>query len=320
MTKEVFEQKSWKDSFTKDTRPVFTDLEAFIDNEVYRLFRSFAECILQEYDLRFGIPVWNAEKGWTYRIGKAGVYLITGIQIKKDRFIVEDIEVGNLEQYNRLLTYIKELYENNKSGFLKRIEEKNLQQRARSAERIAREKQEAEKLKSVIIPEKYNFFRWPAKLDISRLNRLYLLDAKGIQDEELADEIGVTLYLRCKYGKEDMERMEKNSIRCHGCGEELVGVGDFRQCKCGLQYSYKEYRRSYRRNNMPTGAAAKVFLEFIRGWEKAKTYQEKIILIDTLLHEFHLSLVSGATHRPVAMNFIDGSRSRVEEIISNLAR
>lgn len=135
VTKEVFEQKSWKDSFTKDTRPVFTDLEAFIDNEVYRLFRSFAECILQEYDLRFGIPVWNAEKGWTYRIGKAGVYLITGIQIKKDRFIVEDIEVGNLEQYNRLLTYIKELYENNKSGFLKRIEEKNLQQRARSAEK-----------------------------------------------------------------------------------------------------------------------------------------------------------------------------------------
>ena len=210
MTKEVFEQKSWKDSFTKDTRPVFTDLEAFIDNEVYCLFRSFAEYILQEYNLRFGIPVWNAKKGWTYRIGKAGVYLITGIQIEKDRFIVEDIEVGNLEQYNRLLTYIKELYESNKSGFLKRIEEKNLQQRARNAERITREKQESERLKSVIIPEKYNLFRWPAKLDISRLNRLYLLDAKGIQDEELADEIGLTLYLRCKYGKEDMDRL--NSI------------------------------------------------------------------------------------------------------------
>lgn len=116
------------------------------------------------------------------------------------------------------------------------------------------------------------------------------------------------------------EQFVKDSIRCHGCGEELVGIGDFRQCKCGHQYSYKEYRRSYRRNNMPTGAAAKVFQEFIRGWEKAKTYQEKIILIDTLLHEFHLSLVSGATHRPVAMNFIDGSRSRVEQIISNLAR
>lgn len=310
----------WKVSFPKKRRPEITELEGFMSETSYRLFRSFAECILQEYDLRFGIPVWNAEKGWTYRIGKGGVYLITGIQIEKDRFIIEDIEVGNPEQYNRLLTYIKELYENNKSGFLKKIEEKNLQQRARSADRIAREKQEAEKLKSVIIPEKYNFFRWPAKLDISRLNRLYLSDAKGIQDEELADEIGLTLYLRCKYGKEDMERMEKNSIRCHGCGEELVGVGDFRQCKCGLQYSYKEYRRSYRRNNMPTGAAAKVFLEFIRGWEKAKTYQEKIILIDTLLHEFHLSLVSGATHRPVAMNFIDGSRSRVEQIISNLAR
>lgn len=71
---------------------------------------------------------------------------------------------------------------------------------------------------------------------------------------------------------------------------------------------------------MPTGAAEKTFTMFMQKWDRAKTYQEKIVLIDTLLHEFHLSLVSGATHRPVAMNFIDGSRSRVEQIISNLAR
>ncbi|MDE5823532.1 MAG: hypothetical protein K2H91_02445, partial [Lachnospiraceae bacterium] len=94
----------------------------------------------------------------------------------------------------------------------------------------------------------------------------------------------------------------------------------FRQCSCGRQYSYKEYRRSFRRNNMPTGSAAKTFAAFIRDWDNAKNYQEKIILIDTLLHEFHLSLISGATHRPVAMNFIDGSRRQVEQIIDHLAR
>ena len=71
---------------------------------------------------------------------------------------------------------------------------------------------------------------------------------------------------------------------------------------------------------MPTGAAEKIFNLFIQNWERAKSYREKIMLIDTLLHEFHLSLVSGATHRPVAMNFIDGSRSSVEQIINSLAR
>lgn len=71
---------------------------------------------------------------------------------------------------------------------------------------------------------------------------------------------------------------------------------------------------------MPTGAAEKTFNMFIKKWESARVYQEKIVLIDTLLHEFHLSLVSGAVHRPVAMNFIDGSRNRVEQIINSLAR
>ncbi len=146
------------------------------------------------------------------------------------------------------------------------------------------------------------------------------MDAKGIQDELLVNEIGLTLYLRCKYGKEDVERMDKFIIRCHNCEKDIGGQGDFRQCRCGYQYSYREYRRSFRRNNMPTGSVAKIFDTFIVEWEKAKEYSEKMILIDRLLHEFHLSLISGARHRPVAMNFIDGTRANVDKIIDELAK
>lgn len=71
---------------------------------------------------------------------------------------------------------------------------------------------------------------------------------------------------------------------------------------------------------MPTGAASKIFADYMKKWSVAKQYNEKIILIDTLLHEFHLSLISGATHRPVAMNFMDGTRKQVDQIINNLAR
>lgn len=42
-------------------------------------------------------------------------------------------------------------------------------------------------------------------------------------------------------------------------------------------------------------------------------------LIDTLLHEFHLSLVSGAKVRQVAMNFVDGRREQVENNTNQLA-
>lgn len=313
-------QNSWKEAFTKESRPEITDLEMFMNPEIYCLFKNFAEYILQEFDLRFGITVWTEKQGWVYRIGKSGVYLITGIQIERTRFVVEYMEVANVEQFHMLVEYVKETYHSKKEDFLAKISEKNKRQSERNARRVAREQKELAELQSKIVSDKYNVFQWPAKLNIHKLNSLYMQDAKGIQDEILADEIGLTLYLRCLYGKEDMERLKKNIIRCHGCGAELAGDDDFRQCSCGRQYSYKEYRRSYRKNNMPTGAAEKIFNMFIKNWERARTYQEKIVLIDTLLHEFHLSLVSGATHRPVAMNFIDGSRSKVEQIINSLAR
>ena len=314
------QQNSFKEQFPKENRPEITDLERFWNEDIYMLFREFAEYILQKYDLRFGNPLWTEKYGWTYRIGKSGIYLIKGIQIKKSGFIVNGIEINDRETYSLVLENIEEIYQRNEVDYLKRIAEKNVRQAERNKLRIAREKEETAFIQAHIVSDKYNIFCWPDKLDIYKLNKLYKLDAKGIHDEVLADEIGLTLYLRCQYGKDDMQRMEKNIIRCHGCHNELAGASDFRQCECGYQYSYREYRRSFRKNNMPTGAASKIFADYMKKWRVAKNYNEKIVLIDTLLHEFHLSLISGATHRPVAMNFIDGTRKQVEQVITNLAR
>lgn len=311
---------SFRECFPKDRKPEITDLEAFWSSNVTVLFRDFAEHILRNYDLRFGIPVWSERNGWTYRIGKSGVYLITGVLIEQDSFLVEQIRVKDKASYLTLLEYVRKLYLENRESFEKRIAEKNVRQAQRNKRRIERESREHSELQGRIVQGKYNVFHWPDKLNIEKLKQLYYLDAKGIQDIDLADEIGLTLYLRCKYGKEDMERMERYVIRCHHCQAELEGAGDFRQCQCGYQYSYREYRRSYRRNNMPTGAAAKVFEAFLSDWTMAKGYSQKIVLIDSLLHEFHLSLISGAVHRPVAMNFIDGTVEKVTNIINSLAR
>ena len=311
----------FKEWFPKSHRPEITELEEFWGGSgAAALFRDFAAHILNQYDLRFGIPVWSEKNGWTYRIGKSGVYIINGIVIGGEGFTVDGIEVKDAAGYSVLLEHIQNVYEEKNCELQDKIKEKNLRQADREKKRRKRERVEREALEDRIIPEKYNVFHWPSKLDIQKLRQLYLLDAKGIQNTELADEIGLSLYLRCKYGKEDMEHMERYAIRCHHCGAELEGGGDFRQCACGYQYSYKEYRRSYRRNNMPTGAAAKVFEAFITNWELAKSYNEKILLIDSLLHEFHLSLVSGAVHRPVAMNFIEGTQEKVTSVINSLAQ
>ncbi len=310
---------NFKGQFPKNHRPEITDLESFWNDKVFVVFRNFAEYILVNYDLRFGIPVWSEINGWTYRVGKSGIYLIKGIRIERNGFIVDGILVNDETSYAVLLEYVRNIYEQHKYEFQKKILEKNAKQAKRNKARVNREREEMFTIQDRIIPEKYNVFHWPAKLDIQKLKQLYMLDVNGIQDKILVDEIGLTLYLRCKYGKEDMERMEKSIIRCHNCNREISGEADFRQCSCGYIYSYREYRRSFRRNNMPAGAASKVFETFITKWSMAKVYSEKMILIDTLLHEFHLSLISGAVHRPVAMNFIGGTRKQVESIINELA-
>ena len=97
------QKNDFKEQFSKNNRPEITDLQTFWDQEIYMLFREFAEYILQKYDLRFGTPLWTERYGWTYRIGKSGVYLVNGIQIKKSGFVVNDIEICDRESYCLLL-------------------------------------------------------------------------------------------------------------------------------------------------------------------------------------------------------------------------
>lgn len=309
----------FKIAFDKNHRPEINNLDLYLDSEIAHLFHKFSDLIMENYNLRFAIPTWNETHGWTYRIGRSGIFLLSGLTIQEDGFQLDSIKVNDDKTYQELIHYVDRIYQEQKDSFQDTINKKNKEQIERTKKRKEREKLELDKLQGIIVQDKYNQFHWPAKLNISDLNKLYQYDAKRIHDEEIASDIGTILYLRCTYGKSDMELMEKYAIRCHHCGEILYGDSDFRTCSCGYQYSYKEYRRSYRRNNMPTGAAAKVFDQYIIDWPRAKTYQEKIILIDRLLHEFHLSLVSGTIHRPVAMNFIDGSREKINKIINQLA-
>lgn len=311
---------SFIEYFPKNNRPEITGLQLFWKNEIYNLFTEFSEYILNKYDLRFGIPVWSSKYGWTYRIGKSGVYIINGIQIRQEGFVIDGILVDGHENYQSALNYFHDLYINKEAWFHKKIAEKNKQQIQRNKNRIKREQEELLNIKDKIIPEKYNIFRWPSKLDIIKLKHLYQMDAAGIHDNIIADEIGLVLYIRCKLGKEDMERMEQSIIRCHNCNANISGTSDFRECTCGYQYSFREYKRSYRKNNMPTGSAAKIFESFISNWEHAGIYNEKMLLIDSLIHEFHRSMISGTINRRVAINFMDGTRKNIENILNELAR
>lgn len=122
---------SFKEAFPQNHRPRIEDLENFWNNGIEILFKNFAEYILQNFDLRFANAVWTEKNGWTYRIGKSGVYLIKGIRIEKAGFIIGDIFVKDKKTYNESLEYVRNTYNQQKQEFQQKISQVNERQSQR---------------------------------------------------------------------------------------------------------------------------------------------------------------------------------------------
>lgn len=154
--------------------------------------------------------------------------------------------------------------------------------------------------------------RWAPKVPIPQIRRLYQADATGLRDEELVDEVGWGLYARCVSILEVTEAA-RGRAKCHGCGGIILhraGRDEVLRCEsCGWEASWATYRRSYRAKQIFGGAALEAFAEFQRRYPAARTYPEKMLLVDRLIHEFHWNLVRGMTEpeatRPAAANLIE---------------
>jgi len=114
-------------------------------------------------------------------------------------------------------------------------------------------------------------------------------------------------------------RIDSKKMKCHNCGNILSGKKGLIECGCGGQYLFRDYMRSFRANNMPTGAASHIFNRFIDNWPKARVYNDKMRLIDNLIHEFHINLASGVKGRFVGINLIEGTKRQIGELILSLA-
>ncbi len=115
---------SFRECFPKNHIPEMAELEVFWGSDISELFRGFAEYLQEHFDLRFGIPVWSEKNGWTYRVGRSGVYLITGIIIDQDAFLVGEIKVKDRKSYRLLLEYVDSLYAENGETLVRKIAKK----------------------------------------------------------------------------------------------------------------------------------------------------------------------------------------------------
>ena len=325
----------WKDKYPKRMKPAYSDLLEFFPPHIRELFLRFDREMREQFKVHNKYHRYLPSTGWAYGYGRSYNCELLTVTIKDDKFNVLGISVADENSLQNALARAKSEYD---GGFEERYAAISAKRRAdqveRSKKRTAREKTEMDKLIENADPGKLNQFKWSKKVFRSDLYKLYQGEAKGMIDEELLDDIGLTFYLRCKQAKEVRECMDKGQIICLHCGTVLMGgrvspsgsvlvknADNYTpiNCGCGYSYTYREYRRNCNSVNMPGGRATPIFANFMQKWPVYKDARDKMLLIDWLVHECHVTLMSGAKGRSVCVNLIEGSLKQISDLINKLA-
>lgn len=296
----------WKQQYPKSVKPMLAQVNAYLDESIRPLFTDFNQTLKEKFGLGYVVIAHSDASGWKYKYGHSGLILVNNVCFHDGLFSVEGIDVKNRQTLDAAIAKVERMYND---GFMERFEAFH---KARAEKRKQKEKRPLLKDKNL------NQCRWPAMVSRQDLKRLYESDAKGMLDEALLNDIGFTLYTRCVIAREVYDLMEQWKVKCLHCGN-VLDYAELVECPCGQKYTYREYRKSYRANNMPRGEASGIFDKFTADWEKAKETAAKMRLIDNLIHEFHVSSIAGTKNRPVGVNLIQGTKEQVTALIEELA-
>src|SRR5262249_15652677 len=145
-------------------------------------------------------------------------------------------------------------------------------------------------------------------------------EARGLVDEQLIEEVGIALLLRCR---SILAATEAHAGRaaCARCGAIIPHTGhkaEVLTCRgCGWRTTWGAYFKPYQDRQLHCGGALCAFKAYGDMYERAASAQGRLLLIDRLLHNFHGELANNCT-RPAACNLIGGKLSDVLEFLDSL--
>lgn len=161
--------------------------------------------------------------------------------------------------------------------------------------------------------------RWASRLPPRLLERLYESDAKGFRDEELCDDVGMRLYARCR----TYVLVGAREVECPGCGEVFAvarrGESTCPAGGCGWSATAGDYAQSLANYYAHTGRAIDAFRDFHRRYPGARSYRDKILLIDTLIHSFHIDEATDTATKSVASKLLEGNKKEVVKFLDRLS-
>jgi len=169
--------------------------------------------------------------------------------------------------------------------------------------------------------------KWAERLPHEKLRRLYESQASLALDEELLEDVAVTLYLRCR-DIIAVERARHGEVRCPFCYAErmeeiyIKADGDELRCPgCARSFSRAGYVSQYRRAQLNMGGAGKAFTRFADEYERPAPPETRMLQIDRLIHEYHYSLKAkpGQPTRSVGPNLLNLKLTEAMKFLNELS-
>ncbi len=162
---------------------------------------------------------------------------------------------------------------------------------------------------------------WAGRVPRHKIAELYRKDALGICDEELIDEVGIGLLVRIR---EIFRAREANSglARCPLCRRGIAHDFDpafLLRCEtCNWELAWSEFQKSFQGKHLIASGMTAFLKEYLEKYQVAKSPQNKMILIDTLIHRYHWELEGGLTG-PGARDLIGGKPQDVIDFLNELS-
>ena len=168
-------------------------------------------------------------------------------------------------------------------------------------------------------PDRSRRVRWAGRLPPRLLARLYESDARGFRDLDLCDDVGLRLYARCR----TFVLVQRHEVECPVCGEvfEVTERGESACPADGCDWSttWETYWESVRNHYAHTGRAVEAFAKFHRRFPAARSYADKILLIDELIHAFHVDERKGEAVKSVASKLLEGNKDEAVRFLDALS-
>jgi hypothetical protein len=158
--------------------------------------------------------------------------------------------------------------------------------------------------------------RYAPKVPVGWIVQLYRADALGVRDAALVDKVGWRLHARCR----DVLMVSASQVACPLCHSVFAvpWITEPEDCVstcrgCGWSITAGAYHASMRHQDLLGGNARPAFEHFEASFPTAHSDQERMLLVDRLIHALH------TTGGLAARNLLEGRPRQVLAVLDALA-